>query len=170
MLNFSVTFFITLVNLAILFVVMRAILFKPVSKFIQSRQSQVKAEIDAAAQQRSEAEQMKADYEAKLAEAKEQSAAIIRDAKVIADRQADSIIAKAKAEAQARMQSAEEAIKSEQQAAAAAFRSEAAALVIAAAAKLLQREFSDEDRRKEAALILQDLARSPAKGSVKGAR
>jgi F-type H+-transporting ATPase subunit b len=138
---------------------MRAILFKPVTKFMANRQAAVQADIEAAEKQKADALLVKNQYDEQLARVKEETAALIKAAQTDAEKQADIIIANAKEEARARLVAADEKIKAERAAAQATFRNEAAALVIAAAAKLLQREFSDEDRRKEAALILADLSR-----------
>jgi F-type H+-transporting ATPase subunit b len=158
MLNFSVTFFITLVNLAVLFIIMRAILFKPVTKFMKARQDAVKADIDNAAKQRADAEKMKADYEAQLATAEGKADKIIADAKITAGKNAEKIVKDAQADAAQMMKAGEARIKAEEQAAAATFQAQASALVLAAAAKLLQREFTSEDSKREAALFLKQLS------------
>jgi len=37
MLDFSITFFITILNIGVLYLILRAILFKPVTKFMENR-------------------------------------------------------------------------------------------------------------------------------------
>jgi F-type H+-transporting ATPase subunit b len=157
MLNFSVTFLITLINLAILFVIMRAILFKPVRKFMEKRQAAVKNDIDTAAKQRADAEKLKAQYDEQMAHAREDGAGIINDARVAAEKQAAMIVAEAKKEAETMHTTAQTEIEQEKQASRMQFQQNAVALVLAAAAKLLQRQFSDEDSRREAALFLKQL-------------
>ena len=63
---------IHLVNIGVLYVLLRVLVWKPVRKFMAARQDRVQAEMDQAAQLRAEAEQSKADYDAKLADARAQ--------------------------------------------------------------------------------------------------
>jgi F-type H+-transporting ATPase subunit b len=157
MLNFSVTFFITLVNLAILFLIMRVILFKPVRKFMASRQAAVKNDIEIAAQQRNEAEKFKSQYEAQLAKAREEGDAIIKDARAAADKNAELIIGQANDEAKAIEERAQQEMEQEKRAMRSQFQAQAVALVLAVCAKLLKRELNDEDSRNEAARFLEQL-------------
>jgi F-type H+-transporting ATPase subunit b len=160
MLDFSVTFFITLINLGVLFFVMRLILFKPVRKFMASRQAEVKNEIDAAAKQRADADALLAQYQKKLAEAKADGDAIIKEARAGAEAEAQRIVSQAKADAQAIREKAGRDMQQERETALSEFQSQAVGLVLAVSAKLLERQLSDEDSRKQAALFLKELSSS----------
>ena len=55
MLNFSVTFIITAVNILVLFLILRAVLFKPVTKLMADRAKKVQDTIADAAKDRASA-------------------------------------------------------------------------------------------------------------------
>jgi F-type H+-transporting ATPase subunit b len=163
MLDFSVTFFIALVNLAILFFALRAILFKPVTKFMEKRQAGVRAELDEADKKLEEAGALKKQYEAALEKARGDAMKILADAQAAALKDADAIRSEAKAEAEETLRRAHEETEKEKAAALAVFRKEASGLVVMAASRLLRREIENGDGQKIAGQILKDLA--AAKGS-----
>jgi F-type H+-transporting ATPase subunit b len=157
MLDFSVSFFFTLVNIAVLFFVLRAILFKPVTKFMEARTAKVQAEIENAAKERDEAKSLRLMYEDKVKNAGIEAAQLTKAAREAAEKQASGIISEAKAEAEGIVENARKQILAERQAAFIAFRAEASALVVAAAGRLLRRDFSGEDARAHAELVLREL-------------
>ncbi|MDR2445160.1 MAG: ATP synthase F0 subunit B [Spirochaetaceae bacterium] len=157
MLDFSVSFFFTLVNIAVLFIVLRAILFKPVTKFMEGRTAKIKAEIENAAKERDEAKSLRLAYEEKVKNAGTEAAQLAKKTREAAEKQAELIISDAKAQAEDIIGGARKQILAERQAAFIAFRAEAATLVVAAAGRLLRRDFSDEDARAHAELVLREL-------------
>jgi F-type H+-transporting ATPase subunit b len=157
MLDFSVTFFITLINLAVLFVIMRALLFKPVRKFMQSRTDAVQSKLDAAETDRASAKKLLDDYTARLSGSEAEAAKIIADARDAAGKEADRITGEAHSQAALILASAQKQIEADRAAALAVFRSEAAALVVLAAGKLLKRDMQTEDYRQQAAALLAEL-------------
>jgi F-type H+-transporting ATPase subunit b len=157
MLDFSVSFFFTLVNIAVLFFVLRAILFKPVTKFMEARTAKVQAEIENAAKERDEAKSLRLMYEDKVKNAGIEAAQLTKAVREAAERQAAELIAEAKVKAEDIVENARKQILAEHQAAFIAFKAEAAALVVAAAGRLLRRDFSGEDARVHAELVLREL-------------
>ena len=156
MLDFSVSFFFTLVNIAVLFIVLRAILFKPVTKFMEGRTAKIKAEIENAAKERDEAKSLRLMYEEKVKNAGTEAAQLAKEMREAAEKQAALIISDAKVQAEGIVEGARKQILAERQAAFAAFRAEAAALVVAAAGRLLRRDFSGEDALAHAELVLRE--------------
>ena len=59
---------IHLVNIVVLYILLRVLVWKPVRKFMAARQDRVQAEMDRASQLQAEAEKSKADYDARLAQ------------------------------------------------------------------------------------------------------
>lgn len=157
MLNFSVSFFFTLINIAVLFIVLRAILFKPVTKFMEGRTAKIQAEIENAAKEKDEAKTLRQMYEEKIKNAGTEAARLANEAREAAEKQGALIISDAKVQAEGMVEGARKQILAERQAAFAAFRAEAAALVVAAAGRLLRRDFSGEDARAHAELVLREL-------------
>jgi F-type H+-transporting ATPase subunit b len=155
-----VTFFFTLVNIGTLFFILRAILFKPVTKFMEDRAKKIRNTIDQAEKDKNQAKQLLQQYEDRLKNAEEEAEGIIRSARETAGQQADRIIAGGKEAAENLLKNARQQAEVEQQAALARFRSEAAALVVSASTRLLRRELNQEDHRRYAALLLRELGKN----------
>jgi F-type H+-transporting ATPase subunit b len=159
MLDFSVTFIITIVNIVILFFILRAILFKPVNKFIDERAKKVQDTRDQAEKDRIQARALREQYEAQLKKAEEDGAEIIRVARETAKEEAARIVAEGKANVENYLEKARRQLEAEQQTAMALFSTEAAALVLSAAGRLLKRSLNDEDSREQAAILLRELGK-----------
>lgn len=153
------TFLITIINIGILFFILRAILFKPVTKFIEDRAKKIQDDIEEAEKEKTQAKLLYQQYEDALKHAEEEAEAIIRSARETAQAQADRIVAEGKGEAENILAAARKRIETEQKAAMALFRAEAAALVIGASSRLLQRELNQEDARHYAALLLKEIGK-----------
>lgn len=163
MLDFSVTFIITIINITILFFILRAILFKPVTKFMAERARRVQDSIDQAQRDKEESKKLLAEYEDKLKNAEAEAGEILKTARENAEREAQLIIAEGKRNAQNEVDFALKQIEMERQAAFAKFRLEAAALVVAVSAKLAAKDFSGDDNRRYVNMLLDEL--SAQKGS-----
>jgi F-type H+-transporting ATPase subunit b len=164
MLDFSVTFIITIINITLLFFILKAVLFKPVTKFMTERAKRVQDTIDQAKKDNEAAKALLAEYEDKLKKAEDQAREILKTARENAERQAQLIIADGKRGAGDALSAAHKQIETERQAALAKFRIEAAALIIAVSAKLAARDFSGEDSRRYVNMLMDELAAS--RGSV----
>ncbi len=163
MLDFSVTFIITIINITILFFILKKILFKPVTKFMAERAKRIQDTIKQAQKDKDEAMKLLDEYEAKLKKAEAEAREILKTASENAERQAQLIISEGRREAQETVNSALKQIEMERQAALAKFKLEAAALVIAVSAKLASKDFSGEDSRRYVNMLLDEL--SAQKGS-----
>ena len=97
---------IHVVNILVLYVLLRLLLFKPVKKFLNKRQERVAAEMNEASSAREEAEKEKAEYDAKLANAKTQCDAILADGYKESQEHAQSVVDEAKHEAENLMEQA----------------------------------------------------------------
>jgi F-type H+-transporting ATPase subunit b len=157
MLDFSITFFFTFINIGILFFILRALLFKPVTKFMEDRAKKIQDTIEKTEKDKNQAKRLLQQYEDQLKNAEEEAAAIIRGAREAAGEQADRIVRAGKTEAENILAAARRQIEAERKAALALFKAEAASLVVAAAGRLLTRELTQEDSRIQAAALLRDL-------------
>ncbi|GHV89856.1 hypothetical protein AGMMS50268_03590 [Spirochaetia bacterium] len=153
------TFLITILNIGILFFILRAILFKPVTKFMADRAKKIEDAIAQAEKDKSQSRQLLQQYEDQLKQAEAEADAIIRSAREHAQQQADRVVAEGKAQAENILANARRQIEAEQQAALVLFKAEAAALVVSAASQLLQRDLNQEDNRRLAGLLLQELGK-----------
>jgi len=164
MLDFSVTFIITIINITILFFILRKILFKPVTKFMAERAKRVQDTIEQAQHDKDEAMRLLDEYEAKLRKAEEETREIIKTAHENAERQAQLVIADGRKEAQDMVNAALKQIEMERQTALAKFKLEAAALVVAVSAKLASKDFSGEDNRRYVNMLLDELSAQKGNG------
>jgi F-type H+-transporting ATPase subunit b len=156
-LDFSVTFFITLLNIGILYFVLRAILFKPVTRFMENRSLKIKADLDNAAQEKIKAEELRLQYEAAIHTAEQESERILREGRELAMKQGALLMEKAKVEAEGIIRAARLQIEAERRAQAALLKQETADLVLAATGRLLRREVDSEDSRRAAEELVSGL-------------
>jgi F-type H+-transporting ATPase subunit b len=158
MLDFSVTFIITIINITILFFILRKLLFKPVTKFMTERAKRVQDSIDQAEKDKSQAQALLKEYKNKLKNAGGEADEILKSAREEAAREAKRIVADGKAEAAGIIATARGQIETERLAALAKFRIEAAALIMAASSKIVSRNFSADDDRRFVNMLLDELA------------
>ena len=156
MLDFSVTFIITIVNIAVLFFILRVILFKPVTKFMAERAKRVQDSIEQSEKDKNQAKALLTKYEAQLKSVETEGEAIIRSARENAQAEAEKIIAESRVSAEAALVNARKQLETERNAALALFRKEAAALVVAAAERLLGRELKGDDNIHYANMLLEE--------------
>jgi len=164
MLDFSVTFIITIINITILFFILKAILFKPVTKFMAERARRIKNSIEEAQKDKDVAEALLDEYKDRLRKAEAESKEILKAASENAERQAQLIIAEGKKEAQETVNAAMKQIEMERQAAHAKFKLEATALIIAISAKLAAKDFSGDDSRRYVNMLLDELSAQKGNG------
>ena len=157
MLDFSVTFIITLINIAILFLILRAILFKPVTAFMERRTEKIRSDMEQAEKDKAQALLLQRQYEDKLRDFGQEADALTRIAKEQAARQADQIVAEGRAQAEQLVANARKQLDAERRAAMVLFKAEAAALVVSASSRLLRRELDREESLRYADALLKEL-------------
>ena len=109
----SVNFWQTLIslcNLLIIFLIMKKFLFKPVQAMMKTRREQVDKIYSDADESRESANQMKQEYEQKMASARQEADSLIKSATQTAQRKSDQIVAEANSQASHVKQKAEEEI------------------------------------------------------------
>jgi len=158
MLNFSVTFIITIINIIILFLILRVVLFKPVTRFMAERALKVQRSIDQAEEDKATAQKLLARYESQLRAAGTKAEGIIRTAREQAQKEAGRILAESRIEADRITETARSKLEAERLAALAVFKAEAAALVVSAASRLIRRELAGAEQQRYAAEALEQIA------------
>jgi F-type H+-transporting ATPase subunit b len=156
MLDFSVTFFITIFNITVLFFILRAILWKPVTKFMAERTERIQSSIEQSERDKAAAKDLLAQYEAKIETAEAEARAIITKARENAETEAERIIADSRVAADETLANAKKQFEAEHNAALAVFRREAVALVVAASGRIVGREIKSEDNEQYAAMLLSE--------------
>lgn len=142
------TILFTLCNTLILFLALRHFLFAPVQKILSERQTAVDQSLKDAEDAQARAEAAENEYTEKLAAAKEESAAMLRNAVRKAQQRSDEIVAKAKEEAAGIMQQNRDELERERLRAASELRSEVSGLAVMVAEKVVEREIKPEDHAR----------------------
>ena len=138
MLSFNITTIVCVViNLLILYVLFRLILYKRVMGVIEKRQEMIQNEITQAADSRQEADRLKAHYEEQIGGAKEESARIVEEAEQRGEATYRRMVEQAQTDAESMMEQANAQIRAEREKAREEAQTEIAELAVAAAEKIL---------------------------------
>jgi F-type H+-transporting ATPase subunit b len=146
--NFTVTFFIMIFNLTLLYLLMRHFLFKPVTNFMENRTNKVQNDIDAAKRARTHAEELQAEYEAKLRDIQADGQKILQAARQRAETESADIVGKARDEAAEIIKAGRLAVEEERRIAEQRLRTQTADLTILAASRVLQENLDTVSNRK----------------------
>ncbi|MGN0444501.1 MAG: F0F1 ATP synthase subunit B [Acutalibacteraceae bacterium] len=138
---------VSLCNLAILFLILKKFLYKPVRKMLQQRQKSVDDKYAQAQEALSKAESDKAEYEKKLGLAKSDAQAIIKKATDTADERSKEIVSSAREEASLIINRAQSAAELEKKKAEQEIKGEIVSVSTLLAEKLLEREISEDDHK-----------------------
>lgn len=136
------------VNVIILFVLLRIFLFKPINKIMNERTESIQKDIDDAEKAKKEAEELRQQYADSISEAKEEANSILRKAHEDAEAERDSIISKSHKEAEEIVKSADETIENERKRVIQQAHEQIADLAIEAASKVIGANLDDEKNRK----------------------
>ena len=132
-------------NLLIVYLFLRKILFKPVKKMIDSRQEEIDNLYSDAEQSREQAAELKVEYEEKMANAKEESEEILKNAVRRAQLKEEEILEEARAEAKRTLDRAEEQVELEKKRALNEVKNEVSAMAIDIASAVLERDISKDE-------------------------
>lgn len=136
---------ISLVNLLLLFLILKKFLFKPVQKVMNERQAQVTSIYTDAENDRQAAADMKQEYETRMATAREEADGLVRNAVQTAQRKSDSIIAEANQQAAHLKQKAENEIQLEKKQMLSDVKAEISDLAVSIASRIMEREVNAQD-------------------------
>ena len=144
MLEFQLsTIVFTIINLLVLFLILRKLLFGRVNAVLEQRAALVKSEIAAAEDNNRQAEERKLQYERQLTDARHEGAKIVADAQSRAQRLYEDKMLQAEADAKRLRSAAEAQIATEREAMLRGARNEVASLALLAAAKVAQRSMDN---------------------------
>ncbi len=138
---------ISLCNLAILFLIVKKFLFKPVRKMLDERKAAVEKEYAAAEEAKQSAEKSMAEWDEKMKSAKNEADEIIRKASENAAILSNKMTAEAKEKADAVIRHAKNEAELEYKRAADGVKQEIADVSAAIAEKVLEREINENDHR-----------------------
>jgi F-type H+-transporting ATPase subunit b len=151
-------FIIEALNLIILYVVLRKILFKPVTEFMENRSRSIQNSIEDAQRQKEEASELKSQYERQIRGARADGEKIVSEAMERAERVSEGMIDEAKKEAQLLISNANKQIEKDREQMLRNVRSEVVGLAIMAASKVIEANMDTEDNRVLVAKFLEEVS------------
>ncbi len=156
MLDFQpVTIVCTIINLLVLYFFFRKFLFGRVNAVLAQREQLIQQQLTDAETANTKAQQAQAEYEQKLAAARQEAAQLVADAKQRADAAYDERMAEADADAKQRAEDAARRIEAERSEMLRAARGEVAQLAVLAAAEIAAKRLDTDDDRALAEEFLQ---------------
>lgn len=147
----------TIVNLIILYFLLRKFLFTPVCNMMDERAAKIQADLDNAAKAKNEAEQLKNQHEAAIADAKNEAQKIIKTAEDNADKESSRIIEEAHSESARIISDAQKAAENERSKMLSDVKVEITDLAMLAAVKVMQKNIDSQAERKAAGDFLKEL-------------
>lgn len=140
-------FIIVALNLILFYIVLRKLLFKRITDFMDSRANSIKNSIEDAEKQKAEAAELKLTYEEKLKSARSEAETIVNEAVLKAGREHDRLVAEAKQEAESILARAREEIEHERAQMIKDVRGQVAGLALAAASKVMEANMDTESNK-----------------------
>lgn len=148
MLNLDWNVIFQIINIIVFFLLLKKFLFKPVTDIMEKRENLIRSSMEEAEDTRKKANELKAEYQAQLDGAKDEAAAIVKEAKARGEKEYELMLANAGKDAQKLINDAQESARLEREKAVKGARGEIAALAIAAASKVAEKNIKAEDNKK----------------------
>lgn len=139
---------LNIINIIILFVIVKAIVYKPVKKFLDERTARVKGAMDEAEKLSGEANEVLKQKDEILSSAKLEGDKLKKEALSEAGKNAENIINDAKETANKLKSDAEKEIKAEKENMLLSSKNEIADVAVSIAERILDREINEEDNKK----------------------
>ncbi|HJB97667.1 MAG TPA: F0F1 ATP synthase subunit B [Candidatus Acutalibacter pullicola] len=138
----------TIVNLLILFLLLKHFLFKPITKMMESRTAEIENNLKDAEDQKQKAAELTAQYEEKLQGAHAEAAQIVSEAKQRGQKEYDAILKSAAQDAQKEQERSRADLEREREEMLRGVQENVTELVLLTASKLSQKELDQESDRK----------------------
>lgn len=137
-----------IINIILLFILLKIFLFKPLGKMMEERTASIQNDIDSAEKAKLEAQELAAENKETLAQARKEAQDIIAQAKQEAAQIKSELLKSSQEEAKQMIESANKNIAIERQKALQEAQSQIADLAIAAASKIVGENLGDENNRR----------------------
>lgn len=135
-------------NIGILFVILKYVLYKPVRKYLDEREARYKRRTEDIERREHDSTEKQAQYEELMSCAQEQSDTLVREARSAANRRAEEILADAQKQADELIRQARRQIADEQRAAKFEMREQIVDLAVDMASRILEREVTADDHKR----------------------
>lgn len=145
LIEFNWTFVLTLVNAIILFLIVKHLLFKPMQKFMQDRENEVKLQYEDAERVERQAHEMREQYEQQLAQVEVEGGELLKSYTRRAELKADEIVRKAREEADFIKVKTERELETEVQKTVHQLKNQLSELTVLAASRVVDKELKPED-------------------------
>ncbi len=139
---------LNIINILVLFFVTKALLYKPVKKFLNARAEKLEAAQKEAADAKAQAQTSKAKYDAVLSDAEKVRTEAVEKAEAEAKAAAERILAEAKAQAADTVETGRKKAESERKKILDGAKEDIVDAALDATEKLLGRVVADEDNRR----------------------
>ncbi len=154
------TIVFTLINTLIIFLIFRIFLYKPVCNILEKRREMAAAEIAEAQKAKETAQKAEQEYTARLADAKNEAAEIVKQATLRAQKREEEIVTEANQKAAEIRAKAEENIERDKQRAKNEIKDEISEMVVMAASKVVEKEISAKDNEDIISKFLSEVGAS----------
>ena len=148
---------ISLINLVLLFLIIKKFLFKPIKNMLEQRRKEIDDQYAAAAEAQAEADGNRESWEKKLAGADAEADAILQTATENAKLRGDKLIADAEAKAEGIIRTAQTEAELERKKAADGIKREIVSVSGALTEKMLEREITVDDHRTLIDSFIEDI-------------
>lgn len=142
------TMIFTWINLVLLVLIMKKLLFKPVTAILKQREDEVNSMYEKAEEAQKNAEALEADYTERLSNAKEEASRIMKDATKEATLKGEKIISAAQAQASMTLKKAEKEIERDKAAAVKEIKNDIASIAVGVAQKVIEKDLNESDHEK----------------------
>lgn len=144
MLRLDFNLVLEMINLVVLYLILRKFLFHPLMNIMEKRKTKIADDLGHAEDVKKEAHALKDQYELALSGAKEESSNIIHQAKKEAKAEYESILGNAERDANKLLTDARENIALEKEKTLRDMQSEVASLAVSAAKKIMKEQYAQE--------------------------
>ena len=148
MLNLDWSIIWNIVNILVLFLLLKIFLFKPITKMMESRTAEIENNLKDAEEQKAKARQLTAHYEEKLEGARAEAAQIVSDARQRGQQEYSNILKTATQDAQKERERSRAEMAQEREDMLRVVQENVTELVLLTASKLSQKELDQESDRK----------------------
>lgn len=161
--GYAVTAVWTIINLLIAYVILKHFVFKPIIRLLNKRREAVLSELEDAANKTASAQALLADATKRIEDSKNEASTIMSDARVQAEKQAQTIVNASHAEATTIVERASEDAKRMHNAMLDQMRDEVADLAIAIASKVVGSIIDDTHQKEMSDRIMDETLKAEVK-------
>ncbi|CCX38452.1 aTP synthase subunit b [Clostridium sp. CAG:1013] len=148
LLNLDWSIIWNIVNILVLFLLLKHFLFKPITQMMESRTAEIENDLKDAKEQKEKARELTSQYEEKLKGADAQAAQIVAEARQRGQKEYSAILKDAAKDAQKERERSQKELAQEREEMLRGVQENVTELVLLTASKLSQKELDEESDRK----------------------